>query len=310
MKKSSKITIAVLAVVIALGFVYILFDNATKERRAELDRIETVTLKKGNLEKIVIADGKIRSEKYTQIYPTTAGVVKVRNVSEGDTVSVDDVIMELETTDQFGETETQEITAPIDGTITNIWAKLESHVSQAQRNPLIEIVDLDALEIEGFVIESDLDVVDVGQKVKLDFPALNGLQESSSYTGKVAFIAESPNDLSAANPVYRMVVSPDELPDEIAFGMTVNMEIVTDERKSVLNVDNVYILSEKGKDYITELVDFESGKTENREVTLGFEGENETEIISGVKVGTKVVLPLIKSSNGIQQPLFFGGGEE
>lgn len=296
MKTSSKIIIGVLALIVVVFAAYIIYGIITGNRGASVAQMETFELEKGDLEKVVFADGQVRSESYSRIYPTSAGIVKEVIVSENDKVETDDLLMKIEITDQLGQASTQEIKATIAGTVTNIWGVVENQVSPGT-NPLIEIVDLDNLIIEGLVSESDVNKVAVDQKVRLDFPALDEDDNGQEYIGKVSFVSQSPEDLNSTNPNYRITVKPDELSEGVKFGMTANMEIIVDEVKNVLYVDNLFLLKREGDDYVIKLVDEQTGETEEEKVDLGFEGENETEITSGAKEGDEVVLPATEGEN-------------
>lgn len=290
MKTSSKIIIIVLiAVILGLAAV-VSYGVVIRSQRAEFDAIDTTVLEKGDLDKIVFADGQVRSENYTEIYATATGVVKEINVSENDEVSKDDLLMKIEVADQLGGTTTKEIRATIGGTVTNIWARQENQVAPGQ-TPLIEIVDLNGLNVEGLVLESDVNEVAVDQRVKLDFPALDEKEDEKEYFGKITYVAQSPFEVNSINPSYQVTVEPEEMPEDVKFGMTVNMEIIVDEIENVLFVDNVYIFSEDGKDRVIKLVNREQMETENVEVELGFEGENNTEILSGLEEGDEIMLP-------------------
>ena len=301
MKTSSKIIIIILIVIILGLIALVSYGLVIRNQRAEFDAVDTAILEKGDLDKIVFADGQVRSANYTQIYPTASGVVKEINVSENDGVSKNDLLMKIEVTDQLGDTSTQEVKATIDGTVTNIWAKVENQVTPGQ-NPLIEIVNLDELNIEGVVLESDVNKVAVDQRVKLDFPALDENEDEKEYFGKITYVAQSPYDVNSVNPSYQISVEPEELPEEVKFGMTVNMEIIVDEIDNVLYVDNVYIFTEDGKDFVIKLINRDERKIEEVEIDLGFEGENNTEILSGVNEGDEIMLPTTQVENG------FGGG--
>ncbi|MBU0731327.1 HlyD family efflux transporter periplasmic adaptor subunit [Patescibacteria group bacterium] len=301
MKTSSKIIIIVLSVIV-LGLIGVVTYGITvSNQRAEFDAIDTTILEKGDLDKVVFADGQVRAASYTQIYPTATGTVKEINVSENSEISKDDLLMKIEVTDQAGGTSIQEIKATIDGTVTNIWAKVENQVTPGQ-TPLIEVVNLDELNVEGLVLESDVNKVAVDQKVKLDFPALDENGDDTEYFGKVTYVAQSPFDVNSVNPSYQVSIEPDELPDGVKFGMTVNMEIIVDEIDNVLYVDNVYIYTEDGKDYIIRVVNRDQRKTENVEVDLGFEGENDTEILSGADESDIIMLPSVET--GTSQAFF------
>jgi multidrug efflux pump subunit AcrA (membrane-fusion protein) len=299
MKTSSKVILAILGVIIAIFAIYLVYWFITDNGSVDVDQLETTKLEKGDLEKVVFADGQVRSESFTQIYPISAGVVKEIIVSENDRVEKDDLLMKIETAGQLGQVSTQEIKATIAGTVTNIWTSIESQVAPGG-NPLIEIVDLDNLIVEGLVSESDVNKVDVDQKVRIDFQAIDVNGEEKEFTGRITFVAQSPFDLNTLNPNYRIKVDPDELSERVKFGMTANMEIIVDEVKSVLYVDNLYILKKDGNNYVIKLVDRQTGEKEEARVDLGFEGENETEITSGASEGDEIVLPAMEDENELQ----------
>lgn len=289
MKTSSKIIIAVLTVAAVALLIVILIISSSRRAQIEFDKIETTILEKGDLKKIVFADGQVRSESYTRIYPTVSGVVKEINVSAGDEVSKDVQLMKIETGAGI-----REIKATINGKITNIWTNLENQVNPGN-TPLIEIVDYNNLMIEGLVLENDVAKIAIDQTVRLDFPALE--KAETDFLGTVTFVAESPLNLDTANPNYRIKVRPDSLPEGVKFGMTANMEIIVDELKDVLHVDNVYLYSKDDGQYLIKVLNRSTRKTEEVEVEIGFEGENNSEIISGVKGGDEIMLPTVETNS-------------
>jgi RND family efflux transporter MFP subunit len=69
-------------------------------------------------------------------------------------------------------------------------------------------------------------------------------------------------------------------------GMTGDVEFVTKEKPNVIAVPISYVRSEKGQKYVQLLVD---GKPVKTEVKTGDEGDNEIEILKGLKVGDVLV---------------------
>jgi multidrug efflux pump subunit AcrA (membrane-fusion protein) len=266
----------------------------------EFDAIKTVILEKGDLEEVDFADGQVRSNNYARIYSPFSGVLTEIYVSEDDFVEEDELLMEIEITGQTGITSLQEIRAPITGTVTNILADLNTRVVSGQTT-LIEIVDLDQLVIEGFVPESDINKVALGQNVRLDFPFLDENVAEKEYSGKVSFVAISPIELNVPNPNYKIIAEIEEIPEDLKFGMTASMEIITQKAEDVLYLDDVFLILENDKTYAIKLIEREKQKSEKIEVMTGFKGENETQIVSGLNEGDEIMLPSIKSENNLFQ---------
>jgi len=115
------------------------------------------------------------------------------------------------------------ITTPFAGTVTRIDVRRGEFIAPGQ--PLITLGDLSALRIET----TDLDEIDVtriaeGQTATLTFDALADL----TLTGQIARIA-SMAEPGTGGVNYTVVIDPGELPPQIRWGMTVFIDVETNQ---------------------------------------------------------------------------------
>jgi excinuclease UvrABC nuclease subunit len=89
-------------------------------------------------------------------------------------------------------------------------------------------------------------------------------------------------------------------------GLTVTVSIVLQQRTNVLMVPNKAIISRQGKTFVQVMKD---GVTEERPVSIGLSGWQNTEIIEGLSEGEQVLLPQSTNTTSTQQQPagFFGG---
>jgi HlyD family secretion protein len=114
------------------------------------------------------------------------------------------------------------VRAPYDGTVTHVYPHLKEFLAPAQ--PAIDIGDLTSLQVET----TDLNEIDVarigpGSTVSITFDALPDVQVS----GLVESIAVRSSAGAGVN--YRVVVSLDEIPERLRWGMTAFVDITVSE---------------------------------------------------------------------------------
>jgi HlyD family secretion protein len=112
--------------------------------------------------------------------------------------------------------------APYNGTITHIYPRLEEFLAPGQ--PAIELGDLAALQVET----TDLNEIDVarispGSTASITFDALPDVRVD----GRIESIAARSSSGAGVN--YRVVVSLDEIPDRLLWGMTAFVDIAVNQ---------------------------------------------------------------------------------
>ena len=88
--------------------------------------------------------------------------------------------------------------------------------------------------------------------------------------------------------VYIDIVDPDE---ELKSGMTVDVDIVTNELADVLAVPNTAVKPYQGGKSV-RILNRETDELENIPVTIGIKGEIYTQILDGIQEGDEIVVSL------------------
>lgn len=206
------------------------------------------------------------------------------------------------------------VTAPIAGTVSAINIKNGDDLSRltsgnnAASAPIV-IGDLKTLKSEVAVNEVDIINVSIGQKVMLTFGAIDGLAVS----GKVEKM-DALGTITQGVVNYNVTIGFDTIDSRIKSGMSVSAKIITEVKQDVITVANSALKLQGNKSFI-EILD-ESGKPQQRTIEIGVANNTETEIVSGINVGEKVIIqtinpnaktPATNSGSGVRLPGLGGG---
>ncbi|HEX2914662.1 MAG TPA: efflux RND transporter periplasmic adaptor subunit [Chloroflexia bacterium] len=173
--------------------------------------------------------------------------------------------------------------APYDGTILSIDAAEGDNINFGQ--PVATFADLGKLQVRADVDEIDVANVATGQQAQFTLDAFPG----KSFDGRVTLIAPSPTQRQGST-IYQSVISfnkPDNL--YIRPGMAANITITSLSRSNVLLVPNRALETIGLRRYVTiQNPDGTQGKVP---VETGLNNPDQTEIISGLKEGDRIVIP-------------------
>lgn len=172
------------------------------------------------------------------------------------------------------------IKAPMDGTITEVNAKISELSNLGQ--PAVILETTHNFYIEAHISEVNINKIIVGQSAKIQFDAF----EDKSFKGRIASIDPAATiTMGVVN--YRIIVVLDNVVDDIRSSMTADLDILTDSREDVLFLSRRAISRQGGKQIVKILT--EDG-VEERQVETGLVGDTETEITSGLNSGDQVIL--------------------
>lgn len=202
------------------------------------------------------------------------------------------------------------IFSPISGTVSVLKREAGEIVigSQFQEDVIMIVADLGQMEATVNVDENDIKKVKIGQPATLSVDALPG----AVIVGRVAEVASSARLADQGEVLqkteFRVKVAITEGGGQVRPGMTVNANILTDTRQSVLSVpiqsvtlrpvaqwrqiDSESAGSKPIVDtdgYVQLLYVVENGKAVAREVKVGIQNEDRIEILDGLKEGENVV---------------------
>lgn len=183
------------------------------------------------------------------------------------------------------------IYAPIDGVVSDVTAQEgETVVTGLQVANLVTVLDPTSLEMWIYVDETDVGKVKLGQQVEYyvdTFP-------DKLFKGTIEKIYPQP--VIKDNIVYYLAIVK-VTKDDTRFlkpEMTTHINIIFDEKSNILIAPNAAIKFEKGKQIAYKVIG--PNRVQKVELKTGIRGEENTEIISGVKEGdvlaTKLILPV------------------
>ena len=178
------------------------------------------------------------------------------------------------------------VTSPIDGTVNAINIKngddLANISSGSSRVTPMIIGDLTTMKAVVAVNEVDIANVAIGQKAMVKFSGLDGL----TLTGKVEKL-DSLGTITQGVVTYSATIGFDAPDSRVKPGMSVSASIIYSVKTDTLTVPNSAVKSDANGSYVQLL---NSGTVPERQtVEVGIANTTDTEIVSGLSEGDKVV---------------------
>lgn len=174
------------------------------------------------------------------------------------------------------------LTAPFNGVVadTNLMAGELPPAGAA-----IELIDASAFYVDLAIDETEIVDVEVGQAVELTLDAL----PESSVTGRIVRVAQTPTRIGQV-VTYTARVALDPTMEPIRVGMNTTATIKVRELSDVLTLRNRFIRIDRSTQQAYVTIQREDGRFEEVEVELGLRNETESQIVSGLQAGQRVVL--------------------
>lgn len=191
------------------------------------------------------------------------------------------------------------IRAPFAGTIGAINAIQYDWIGN---NTAIGVLSTETYSAQIALNEVDITQVEIGQKVELSFDALQDVTLSGVVSEIDPIGSESSNVVS-----FKVKIIFEELDERIRSGMNVTANIIISERENVLTVPNGAIKSEGDLSYV-EVENTETGINDRVYITLGESNDTESEVLSGLVGGEKVMVRQIEKNKTAAGSRGFGFG--
>ena len=172
-----------------------------------------------------------------------------------------------------------EILAPFDGTVVEV--KASAGESLPEGTGIITLIDPQAIEVEATVIEEDYPYVEVGQSVQLYFDAI----PEADIMGTITRIL--PTRTGGDRPLYNIYITPNNIPDKLAEGMTADASVVIAQRTGVLCLPRGVVRASSSGTAVIEV--WTGTEKEQRTIEIGLRGDVQVEILSGLEEGELVV---------------------
>ncbi|HAA64947.1 MAG TPA: efflux RND transporter periplasmic adaptor subunit, partial [Thermoanaerobacter sp.] len=175
------------------------------------------------------------------------------------------------------------VIAEFDGTVTIVNAKDNSYFTSSQF-PAIAVEDLNNLQIALDVNPYDAVNLKEGQKAYILFA-------DKTFEGVVSKVSPTATKVitqTGGDNVVKVYVDLLNNDGTIKPGFNVDVDIKIGEKKDTIKVPSEAIVSDKNGNEFVYVV--ENGIAKQKKVKTGLASDLETEIISGVNVGEKVIL--------------------
>jgi len=178
-----------------------------------------------------------------------------------------------------------QITAPFDAVVTKRYADTGSLIqsgtaSNTQAMPVVQLAEWSKLRLVVPVPESAVSSIHLGTIVKVKVPDLN-----RAFEGKVARFADA---LSDETRTMHTEIDVDNKSGALVEGMYAETSVVLQHKDDALAIPTQAIARNGSK--ATVLIVDAQNRIEEREVTIGEEGDNRVEVTSGLKPDDRVVL--------------------
>lgn len=257
---------------------------------AEIARLQLESLQNGNSGALNAAYARvIQAQKEldrVKAGPTQADIDKADIAIQQAQAQLDQAKTALERTD---------LIAPFDGVVSAV--NLEVGAISTSQQPAIELTDVNSLYVSVQVDEVDIRQINEKMPAQVRLDALTGV-EFPATVDQIAVVGTNDNGIIS----YNVKVTLDASDPRIRVGMTADASVVVEKRENVLIVPNLYIRLDRDLDKAFVNLVQPDGKLAEVEVKLGLQGQDSSEILSGLKPGDQIAVDL--SSDRIS---IFGG---
>lgn len=182
------------------------------------------------------------------------------------------------------------LTAPFDGVVAEVSGELNEYVTPSPPGiptpPAVDLIDDACYYISAPIDEVDAAAVALGAEARVTLDAFG----EREFPGRVRRIAPYVLDLEKQARTVEVEVEITESPADASLlaGYSADVEIIIERKDEALRVPTATIRSEGG----VLVLDTESGRLAAREIETGIGNWEQTEVVSGLAAGERIVLSL------------------
>jgi multidrug efflux pump subunit AcrA (membrane-fusion protein) len=271
------ITILVIILALIIFMVAKSIIQGSKKSEEAIFNVDSYKLEKAIVPHYLSVQAVVEGDPQVKAYPQVSGKFSSNAVMEGTRVNKDDIIVYIDR-DMVGyQYELAPVKAPISGIVTKLY-NIDKGDSVNPQMPVAEVANEDAIKVVFNLGQDDLLKVKKGQAVKIIYIndpslAVNGtvysvppVIDSDIMAGTVI--------VKAQNPGRRMKI-----------GMSVNIEVLTMEKPSLMVPEKAILLGEEGAYvYINR-----GGKAAKAKVISGYRQNDLIEIEGDVNAGDEII---------------------
>jgi multidrug efflux pump subunit AcrA (membrane-fusion protein) len=239
--------------------------------------VSEIKLAKQKVPHVLIVQGVLEGDPQVKVYPQVSGKFAKNAVAEGASVNKDDVVAYIDR-DQIGyKYALAPVKAPVSGIVTKLYY-IDRGDQAGPQMPVAEIANEDNVKVVFNLGQDDLLAVQKGQKAQIFFA-----EDQAFYLDGV--VNSVPPVIDTDIMAGTVVVTAPNKARTMKIGMSVNVEILTEEKDSYMvpeqavlpGADGVYIYEDK------------AGKAAAVKVTTGYSHEGQVEINGPLADGDEVV---------------------
>lgn len=257
---------------------------------AEIARLQLEALQNGNSGALNAAYARVvqaqRELARAKVGPTQAEIDRADIAIQQAQAQLDQAVLAMNRS---------RLTAPFDGVVSAVNVEVGALGTPVQ--PALELTDVSRLYVVAQVDEIDIRQVREGMPAQVRLDALAGV-ELPAAVERIALVGTNVAGIIS----YDVEVRLDSSDPRVRVGMTAEASVVVENRDDVLVVPNLYIRLDREQNKAFVNIARPDGSLEEVEVKLGLQGQDASEVLSGVSAGDVVVVDL--SSDRIS---IFGG---
>ncbi len=181
------------------------------------------------------------------------------------------------------------ITAPITGTVVKRYVREGEVVAGPiglggfrELTPIGEVANLKELLVHADVDETEIGKIRVGQRAKITVDAF----PQKEYKGKVLEISRVPLEGTKVGVNYRVKIRISNPSPFLKLGMTANIEFISERKENILLLPQGAVQHKKKKSLVFVV---NNSRVFLREIKTGIEDEEYIEVLSGLRLGERVV---------------------
>ncbi len=181
------------------------------------------------------------------------------------------------------------IRSPISGVITKLDTKL-GEIVPANKD-IISVISYGDYEVESFIPEADISKIKIGNSA---FTTLDAYGDSVTFNTSVVKVDPAATVIDGV-PTYKVTLKFTTRDERVRSGMTANLDILTNKKEDVLILPSRVVISREDGKYVSVIDPNDRSDTIDQKVITGLRGsDGNVEIVSGLNLEDKVIIPIIK----------------
>jgi HlyD family secretion protein len=177
------------------------------------------------------------------------------------------------------------VTAPFDGLVSKVDVEKGALIGPGMQ--VVELTDIEPMHLTVQVDEVDIRQVRPQMPAIVKLDAVPGLQLPATIE-RISLVGTNDNGIIS----YDVEVTPTEKDSRVRVGMTAEADIITQSAKSVIIVPNQYLHIDRANNTATVNIVGPNNTLTQRQVTLGLQDANNSEIQSGLTEGEVIAFDL------------------